>query len=277
MHSFAEGKEHLRTDLLAFVGSQQRQSGVIWGSKEPGCVVCTTGGRHGRRAGYQDREVPGGWMYFGQGTVGDQSLKNAANVRLASGRVSVLLFSTREPSSQEIRENGGYGKLFMFRGEFNVLGYDFVHVMEGVRSGDRLLCFQLIRVGDSMELGLAPERERLDELRSRISTRWSPSAASAERMVEYRRRCSAVRNFALFRANGICEGCDAPAPFLSVTGRPFLEVHHLHRLADDGPDTPENVAALCPNCHRRAHLSRDRGSFQQHLVSKVKQLEVRAA
>ncbi|MFC1652495.1 HNH endonuclease [Planctomycetota bacterium] len=38
----------------------------------------------------------------------------------------------------------------------------------------------------------------------------------------------------------------------------FLEVHHLFRLADDGPDIPDNVAAICPNCHRELHYGADR-------------------
>jgi len=60
---------------------------------------------------------------------------------------------------------------------------------------------------------------------------------------------------ALFRANGICEACHQPAPFLRKTdATPYLEVHHIKRLADDGPDTLENVRALCPNCHRQAHF-----------------------
>jgi 5-methylcytosine-specific restriction protein A len=24
-------------------------------------------------------------------------------------------------------------------------------------------------------------------------------------------------------------------------------------LSEDGPDTPDNVAAVCPNCHRELH------------------------
>ena len=35
---------------------------------------------------------------------------------------------------------------------------------------------------------------------------------------------------------------------------PYLEVHHIIRLADDGDDSVENAIALCPNCHREAHF-----------------------
>jgi len=55
----------------------------------------------------------------------------------------------------------------------------------------------------------------------------------------------------LERAKGICESCKSPAPFNKVTnGQPYLEVHHIVRLADD---TIDNSIALCPNCHREKH------------------------
>jgi hypothetical protein len=32
-----------------------------------------------------------------------------------------------------------------------------------------------------------------------------------------------------------------------------LEIHHLERVADGGGDGPENLLALCPNCHALHH------------------------
>lgn len=58
----------------------------------------------------------------------------------------------------------------------------------------------------------------------------------------------------LFRANGYCEHCHNPAPFIRQTnGSPYLEVHHIKSLAEGGEDTIENATALCPNCHRKSH------------------------
>lgn len=58
----------------------------------------------------------------------------------------------------------------------------------------------------------------------------------------------------LFRANGMCEICASPAPFVRASnGEPYLEVHHIVPLAQNGEDTVENAVAACPNCHRRAH------------------------
>jgi 5-methylcytosine-specific restriction protein A len=61
----------------------------------------------------------------------------------------------------------------------------------------------------------------------------------------------------LRRADGRCELCALEAPFNRLDGTPFLEVHHVTRLADRGPDTPENAAGVCPNCHRRLHHGSD--------------------
>jgi len=65
---------------------------------------------------------------------------------------------------------------------------------------------------------------------------------------------------ALFRAQGKCEKCGKNAPFLRKSnGTPYLEVHHKIPLSeqnnnDSSLDTLENVLALCPNCHRKAHF-----------------------
>lgn len=58
----------------------------------------------------------------------------------------------------------------------------------------------------------------------------------------------------LRRANGSCERCKSPAPFLrSKDGSPYLEVHHIDMLSNGGKDTLENTIAVCPNCHRELH------------------------
>lgn len=59
----------------------------------------------------------------------------------------------------------------------------------------------------------------------------------------------------LERANGYCEKCTSPAPFLRARDNtPYLEMHHKKTLAQGGEDTVENALALCPNCHRRVHF-----------------------
>ena len=73
------------------------------------------------------------------------------------------------------------------------------------------------------------------------------------RVVQYVRDSRVARQ-ALERANGKCEECGNPAPFVRAsTGEPYLEVHHETPLAAGGSDTMDNVVALCPNCHRKRH------------------------
>ncbi len=58
-----------------------------------------------------------------------------------------------------------------------------------------------------------------------------------------------------YRAKGVCHDCKNKAPFNKKSdGEPYLEVHHIIPLCEDGEDTVENAIALCPNCHRRRHF-----------------------
>lgn len=269
MSPFVIGQEYERSRLLEFIGSRQAQSGVLWGREETGCLICTSGGRGGKKAGYSDERLSDGtWWYFGQGRMGDQSLSNAANSKLSSGDFSVLLFTTREPTAREVAARGTYGKLFSYCGQFNVSGFDQFVPSNGSRQGDKLWRFHLLPISDvryysyneqsDLDLEFSGDlREMQYRLTSLVSNKFEPRIS----LVEYRSRSAAVHLYASLRSNGQCEACGSFAPFTRPDGRGFLEVHHLTRLADEGPDLPSNVAALCPNCHRRAHYSVDRKEF----------------
>lgn len=58
-------------------------------------------------------------------------------------------------------------------------------------------------------------------------------------------------------ANGKCQYCGKDAPFIDKQGEPYLEEHHVIRLADGGSDAIDNVVAICPNCHRKVHILND--------------------
>jgi predicted HNH restriction endonuclease len=87
-------------------------------------------------------------------------------------------------------------------------------------------------------------------------------------------RTEAIKLYALKRANGICGGCDSPAPFITLEGRSFLEVHHIRQVSDGGPDHPEWVIAVCPNYHRKAHYAVDKKEFNELLKEKVRKQEL---
>ena len=72
--------------------------------------------------------------------------------------------------------------------------------------------------------------------------------------IVYRRNQDVVAEV-LLRASGNCEDCGKDAPFKRrKNGEPYLEVHHIVPLSEDGEDTVDNAMALCPNCHREAHF-----------------------
>lgn len=66
------------------------------------------------------------------------------------------------------------------------------------------------------------------------------------------------------RAAGTCELCKSQAPFFKSGGEPYLETHHITWLSQGGDDTVHNMAALCPNCHRKMH-SLDLPQDREHL------------
>ena len=75
-----------------------------------------------------------------------------------------------------------------------------------------------------------------------------------------------IRRIALNRANGSCEYCSMQG-FVMMDGSIFLETHHIIPLSEGGTDTPENVASLCPNHHREAHLGKCSQYIREHLLS----------
>lgn len=85
------------------------------------------------------------------------------------------------------------------------------------------------------------------------------------------RRDDAVREFVLRRAAGVCEHCGT-AGFELPNGTRYLEAHHVIALADEGPDTIDNVIALCPAHHREAHYGRSRVVLERSFIQKLRTL-----
>lgn len=118
-------------------------------------------------------------------------------------------------------------------------------------------------------------RSRLDSLakvaRSLPKRRPSGNAAPPKTMsgVAQFVRCPLVRAWTLDRAQGRCECCGAEAPFMDDEGEAFLESHHVKWLAQGGDDTPENAAAVCPNCHRMLHHGSNRVQLQARLALRI--------
>jgi len=121
--------------------------------------------------------------------------------------------------------------------------------------------------------------ERVKRARKRIRTKKAAppkgqnkvprTSATSDRYV----RDPEVIAWVLEEAAGNCDHCGTPGPFKRMDGEPFLEVHHERPLSEGGPDTTENAAACCPNCHRRLHYDPAKDGLRLTLIASVKRLK----
>lgn len=119
---------------------------------------------------------------------------------------------------------------------------------------------------EETEPSLRELRETAEDQGSEIVSRMTTSQARYA-------RSESVKKYARKRADGECEGCGGPAPFRNKRGEPYLEVHHVFRVSDEGPDKPNAVIALCPNCHRKVHQGEDGNEFNRQLIEKLNEIE----
>ncbi|MFB3167455.1 HNH endonuclease signature motif containing protein [Neobacillus sp. 179-C4.2 HS] len=162
--------------------------------------------------------------------------------------------------------------LHTFKGQLTCIGY---HTFIGPdknghqRSMIRFEFEMTDKNSNEMQADSVIDSKDLSELRMLASSAGTEDSnlTIKDRKIIVRKRAAGVRKYALVRSNGICEACDASAPFNTPNGDPFLEVHHLTRLSDGSPDTPEHVAAICPNCHRRVHYSFDANEYNFKLIN----------
>ncbi len=83
-----------------------------------------------------------------------------------------------------------------------------------------------------------------------------------------------IKSYVRQRALGICECCLNPAPFISRSGRPYLEVHHVQQLSEGGEDSIYNAVAICPNCHAEVTVGVKANEINQQLLDKLRQIEI---
>ncbi len=86
-------------------------------------------------------------------------------------------------------------------------------------------------------------------------------------------RSQSARRAVLRRSGGHCEnpGCAGDPQDITDAGLPILEVDHIHDLALGGPDHPEQMIALCPNCHAIKTRGRTREKLRQELLTAAQQ------
>jgi len=86
-------------------------------------------------------------------------------------------------------------------------------------------------------------------------------------------RLGSARRAVLLRSGGHCESphCTGEPQDITDAGHPILEIDHVQDLALGGPDHPEQMIALCPNCHEIKTRGRTREQLRQELFTVARQ------
>jgi 5-methylcytosine-specific restriction protein A len=208
---------------------------------------------------YEDRWIKDVFHYTGMGLTGNQSLTFHQNKTLAKSTtngVHLFLF--------EVFEEGKY----VYIGEVELAGIPYISQQPDIKKVIRdVYIFPLKVKGTAhppiLRKEILEKKEALAQKRAHklsleeleFRTKYVSNETSRREVVSgvYERN-PLISEYTKRRANGICQLCNKPAPFNDRYGDPFLETHHIIPLGEGGFDIIENVAALCPNCHRKMHV-----------------------
>lgn len=118
------------------------------------------------------------------------------------------------------------------------------------------------QLGSVLDIDLASLVKKVDQLGGLPNRRETRSSVFE--------RNPLVKAFARLRSKCRCEmpACDYVG-FKKPDGSLYIEVHHIKSMAKDGHDVIQNVAALCPNCHKMAHYSCDRVEIESKLINAI--------
>jgi 5-methylcytosine-specific restriction protein A len=262
---FEVGQKYNRWELHDRFGGQ-RYSGIATPADRALIFIFT--GESGEDYGYEDEfRDDGTFLYTGEGATGDMTMEGG-NMAIREHR--------HHNESLHLFEDTDYPWIVTYVGQYEYVGHDWV-TLEDKEDHDReAIRFRLepvggteIEIDDGTPASLS-EAELFEKTKGSVPS--GGQGGSRETSSGTRRRYARselVKEFALRVAEGVCQGCEEEAPFIDESGSPFLEVHHLHRRSDGGADDPENVIALCPNCHRRVHYGQDGDEFNRELIEKV--------
>lgn len=246
------------------------QSGIAASATYPAIFLFT--GDSGEQYGYADHWEEGAYFYTGEGQRGPMTLTrgNRAIADHAKDGRALYLFKSL-----------GKGNGYAYMGEFSCADM-FTQTQPDVDGQDRAaLVFRLVPVGSSSGLSETQVEDEDDLPGSLAAARLAALDAckpgsgdvgqSAPRKLYQRSR--KVAHYVLMRAQGTCESCEKPAPFMKKDGTPYLEPHHVNRLSDGGLDHPRYVGAVCPSCHREIHSGVLGGLVNARLKRRLEAIE----
>ncbi|MFH1723241.1 MAG: HNH endonuclease [Elusimicrobiota bacterium] len=266
MIPFAPGKEYVRREVHHALGGQA-QYGISTPARHP--VILLFSGPSGGKHGWFDRWTEDGFYLFaGEGQKGEAGL--------AKGNLAVENH-WKDGKDLHLFEQLGRGRV-KYVGQMAFVGRHTQYGRDSRGKTRKDIVFELAPIQDIVGVEEDPAsrsrieqlwKESPDTLRSEALGDGPDARTPPERKARVCQRSERIKIYARKRAGGRCEGCGAAAPFADRRGRPYLEVHHMRRLSDGGPDHPRYLAALCPNCHRRAHLSKEAPELNRVLLERV--------
>jgi 5-methylcytosine-specific restriction protein A len=274
---FEIGKEYKRKEEIHGPYGGQAQGGISTPKNHPVVFIFTSDA--GEQHGYCDEYREDGlFWYTGEGQVGD--------MRMVSGNKAIF----------EHAQNGKTIHVFEYTrkayvryiGSAECLGYHEEDRPDREGNNRVALVFHLdidsvgnqnfISEPKNIYSSKNPKHlknRNLKELREAALNQTPRKGTPKEKQETAYYRSQALKLYVIARSRGTCEGCGENAPFHTRSG-PYLECHHVHRLADGGPDHPKNVVALCPNCHRRAHFANDAKAYNESLKKVAREAEKNA-
>jgi 5-methylcytosine-specific restriction enzyme A len=272
MLALIPGKTYRRRDLHAEVGGQS-QGGISTPSGHP--IVLLFSGEQGEQYGYHDGfQDDGSFWYTGEGQIGDMQMirgNRAIFTHLQTGKTLHLF------------QYEGRGEV-KYEGQAVYMGHHYTTAPDRNNDPRQVIVFELAVEAPAVGVpDLTPDvadvgprwlwQRPLEELKQAAFAQEDLVRSAVDRSTKAYFRNDVIKVYVLRRAAGFCEGCGAPAPFTTRKGTPYLEPHHIRRRADNGPDHPLWVIALCANCHRRVHYGADGHDYNMHLATRVATIE----
>jgi 5-methylcytosine-specific restriction protein A len=273
MSRFTVGEVYIRRELQDEYGGQ-RYGGISTPAKHDVILLFT--GEQGSAYGYEDRfEDDGLFHYTGEGQIGD--------MKMDRGNLAILKHQQRNKDLHLFKYVSSANNV-MYLGRAFYAGHRERPAPDRLGNMRKAIVFELLI--DTPADGVAelePEfvpqipkkllRKSLEDLRKEAFAPVNENSTPKERRAVAYTRSKSVKAYVLLRAGGICEGCGNTAPFLTRLEEPYLEPHHIRRRADNGPDNPLWVIALCPNCHARVHYGKDGREYNAYLARRVATIE----
>lgn len=216
-------------------------------AKKTGCLVIIS---DRTKAFYKDEWIDGVLHYTGMGKIKDQVLRGNQNITLYESNtngVEVHLFEVEHATK------------YIYRGIVKLVGTPYQKDQINSEGASRKVWIFPVKPvidivvdedPDPADVVAMPVKQLLLSSKSIEGKKHEPKVSEITVFHRNPYLKEAVKRV----AEGKCQFCGKDAPFVDNYGQPYLEEHHVKKLADGGTDTSDNVVAICPNCHRRIHV-----------------------